>query len=88
MNAKAQRRKDAKRDVGSMEENDVAEVVVDAAIEVHRTLGGPGLLESVYEEAFAFEPSSRGLNRQRSAAVNAKLTLSAFWRLCVFASLR
>ncbi|WP_437710571.1 GxxExxY protein [Sorangium sp. So ce448] len=52
-----------------MEENEVAKVVVDAAIEVHRTLGGPGLLEAVYEEALAFELSSRGLNVQRQKAV-------------------
>ncbi|WP_437525020.1 GxxExxY protein [Sorangium sp. So ce726] len=52
-----------------MEENGIAKVVVDAAIEVHRTLGGPGLLEAVYEEALAFELSSRGLNVQRQKAV-------------------
>ncbi len=34
-----------------MTENEIAKVIVEAAIEVHRTLGGPGLLESVYEEA-------------------------------------
>lgn len=34
-----------------MNENKVSKHVVDCAIEVHRTLGGPGLLESVYEEA-------------------------------------
>ncbi len=44
-----------------MTENEVARVVVDASIEVHRTLGGPGLLESVYEEALVFELEERGL---------------------------
>ena len=34
-----------------MTENEIAKIIVDAAIEVHRTLGGPGLLESVYEGA-------------------------------------
>jgi GxxExxY protein len=29
--------------------------VLDAAIEVHRTLGGPGLLESLYEDALFYE---------------------------------
>ena len=38
-----------------MNENEVAAIVVDAALEVHKTLGGPGLLESVYEEALAYE---------------------------------
>jgi hypothetical protein len=28
-------------------ENEISRVIVDAAIEVHRELGGPGLLESV-----------------------------------------
>ena len=37
-----------------MNENEISRFVVDAAIEVHRTLGGPGLLESVYEEALCF----------------------------------
>jgi hypothetical protein len=34
-----------------MHENEISKVIVDAAIEVHRTLGGPGLLEDIYEEA-------------------------------------
>ena len=29
--------------------------IVGAAIEVHKTLGGPGLLESIYEEALVWE---------------------------------
>jgi GxxExxY protein len=37
-----------------MIENEVSGQIVDAAIEVHRTLGGPGLLESVYEEALVW----------------------------------
>lgn len=38
-----------------MNENEISKLVVTAAIETHRTLGGPGLLESVYEEALAYE---------------------------------
>ena len=34
-----------------MTENEIARIIVDAAIVVHRELGGPGLLEDVYEEA-------------------------------------
>jgi GxxExxY protein len=51
-----------------MNDNEIAKVVVDSAIEVHRVLGGPGLLEAVYEEALAFELESRGLvvNRQKA----------------------
>jgi GxxExxY protein len=47
-----------------MTENEVATVVVDAALSVHRALG-PGLLESVYEAALAFELRDRGLQVQR-----------------------
>jgi hypothetical protein len=35
--------------------------IIGAAIEVHRTLGGPGLMESVYEEAMVYELQRRGL---------------------------
>ena len=52
-----------------MTENEIANVVVDSAIEVHRPLGGPGLLETVYEEALAFELESRGLTVVRQKAV-------------------
>jgi hypothetical protein len=38
-----------------MTENEISKVVVEAAIEVLLTLGGPGLLESMYEEALAYE---------------------------------
>ena len=37
--------------------NDFSNVVIGAAIEVHRVLGGPGLLEDVYEEALCYELS-------------------------------
>jgi GxxExxY protein len=40
---------------GMMDENEISKVIVDAAIEAHRVLGGPGLLESIYESALAFE---------------------------------
>lgn len=52
-----------------MTENEVSRVIVDAAIEVHRTLGGPGLLESVYEEAFVCELELRGLKVERQRTV-------------------
>jgi GxxExxY protein len=52
-----------------MKENEIATIVIAAAIEVHRTLGGPGLLEVVYEEALAFELESRGLTVTRQKAV-------------------
>jgi GxxExxY protein len=43
-----------------MEPNDVATVIVDAAIKVHRALE-PGLLESAYQLCFAYELQRRGL---------------------------
>lgn len=55
-------------------ENTVSGKIVAAAVEVHRTLGGPGLLESVYEEALAYELMQRGLKveRQKSVPINYK----------------
>lgn len=52
-----------------MSENEISRAIVDAAIEVHRTLGGPGLLESVYEEALVYELELRGLKVERQKAV-------------------
>ncbi|MGB7343642.1 MAG: GxxExxY protein [Pirellulaceae bacterium] len=54
-----------------MHENDISKTILNAAIEVHRTLGGPGLLESVYEEALAWELDQAGLQvgRQRSVPI-------------------
>lgn len=42
-----------------MIENDIASVVVDAALKIHKTLG-PGLLESVYQATLSFV-QKRGL---------------------------
>lgn len=53
----------------AMHENDVSKIVLNAAIEVHRTLGGPGLLESVYEEALGWELQQAGLSVQRQLEV-------------------
>ncbi len=52
-----------------MTENEVSRVVYECAIEVHRTLGGPGLLEGVYEEAVAWELAQRGLKVERQVLV-------------------
>ena len=52
-----------------MNENEISKVIVEAAIEVHRTLGGPGLLESIYQEALAWELSQCGLAVQREKVV-------------------
>ncbi len=47
--------------VCDLTENEISRHIVECAIEVHRTLGGPGLLERVYEKALAWELSQRGL---------------------------
>lgn len=52
-----------------MNENEISKIIVGSAIEVHRCLGGPGLLESVYEEALVAELSARGLNVERQLHV-------------------
>jgi len=52
-----------------MTENEIARIIVDAAIEVHRELGGPGLVEDVYEEALAEELRLRGLKVERQLLV-------------------
>jgi hypothetical protein len=31
----------------NMTENEISKVIVDAAIEVHREMGGPGMLEDI-----------------------------------------
>ena len=46
-----------------MEFDPLSNQVIGAAIEVHRTLG-PGLLESVYEQAMAYEVAALGLKVQ------------------------
>ena len=48
-----------------MNENEISRIIVTSAIEVHRTLGGPGLLESVYEEALAYELTQSGCTIER-----------------------
>src|SRR6266567_2010405 len=48
-----------------MTEDEISRVIVDAAIEVHQELGGPGLIESVYEEAMVEELQQRGLTVER-----------------------
>jgi GxxExxY protein len=52
-----------------MNENQVSAGIVDAAIAVHRALGGPGLLETVYEEALAYELAERGFDVQRQKLI-------------------
>jgi GxxExxY protein len=50
-------------------ENELSRHIVDAAIEVQREMGGPGLLESVYEEALVSELDLRGVPVRRQVPV-------------------
>jgi GxxExxY protein len=47
--------------------NEVTDKIIGAAIEVHRELG-PGLLESAYEAALAYELGLRGVSLERQKA--------------------
>jgi GxxExxY protein len=52
-----------------MENNELMRQIVEASREVHRTLGGPGLLETIYESALCHELSLRGIQTQRQIAI-------------------
>jgi GxxExxY protein len=52
-----------------MNENEISKIIVDCAIEVHREIGGPGLIESIYEESIVAEMQSRGLLVERQLLV-------------------
>jgi GxxExxY protein len=43
-----------------MTENEIAAIIVDSALRIHKTLG-PGLLESVYQAVLNYELQKRGL---------------------------
>ena len=43
-----------------MNENEIAKIVFDLGLKIHKTLG-PGLLESAYEECLFYEISKAGL---------------------------
>jgi GxxExxY protein len=49
--------------------DDLTEKIIGAAIEVHRALG-PGLLESVYEEALCHELTLQAVRFERQVAVD------------------
>ncbi|MFO7656043.1 MAG: GxxExxY protein [Bacteroidales bacterium] len=53
-----------------MSENELAKIAVDICYKIHQTLG-PGLLESVYEAAFAYELDKRGINYTRQQGIKA-----------------
>ncbi|HMP73794.1 MAG TPA: GxxExxY protein [Kiritimatiellia bacterium] len=52
-----------------MNENEISHAIIGAALEVHTTLGGPGLIEDIYEEALCHEMKLRGLVVERQKPV-------------------
>jgi GxxExxY protein len=50
-------------------ETKLSHQIIEAAIEVHQHLGGPGLLETIYESALCHELSLRGLSSQRQMPI-------------------
>ena len=51
-----------------MTENELATIAVDICFKIHTTLG-PGLLESVYEAAFAYELEKRNISYTRQQGI-------------------
>ncbi len=68
-NAEKGRRGDAGLIDENLIENKITASIIDAAIEVHRVLGGPGLLESIYEDALAHELELRNIPIKRQLPV-------------------
>ena len=50
--------------------NSLSGQILDSAIEVHRVLGGPGLLEAVYEEALVHELELRNMTIERQKPIS------------------
>lgn len=52
-----------------MRENELAKIAVNIAFKIHTTLG-PGLLESVYEAAFAYELDKLSIKYKRQPGIS------------------
>jgi GxxExxY protein len=51
-----------------MTENELSKIIVDCCFKIHSALG-PGLLESVYEEALAYELGKQQLEAKRQQGI-------------------
>jgi len=51
-----------------MQENDLSYKIIGAAIDIHKSIG-PGLLESAYENALAFELKELGLDIKQQVSM-------------------
>ena len=54
---------------GGVTENEITYAIIGFRIEAQRALGGPGLLEGVYEEALAWELQQSGFAVERQVCV-------------------
>jgi GxxExxY protein len=61
----------------ALTENEIAAIVVDAAIKVHKERG-PGLLETVYEVILLHELKKRGLSCKRQEPIDVVYDLVTF----------
>jgi GxxExxY protein len=69
-----------------MEINQITEIIIGKAIQVHRNLG-PGLLESAYKECLYYELIEAGLNVEKEKAmplVYQKVKLECGYRVDLF----
>jgi GxxExxY protein len=51
-------------------ENEISYKIIGAAIEVHKSLGGPGLLESIYQSALCHELNLNGLKIEKEKPIS------------------
>ena len=69
-NAEARRHRGAETILdNNLTENRITDNIIAAAIEVHKILGGPGLLEGIYEDALVYELELRQISFKRQIAV-------------------
>ncbi len=86
--AETRRRRDGEPKMTVAEINALTEIIIAAAIEVHRALG-PGLLESAYEQCLCHELSLRGVvfEKQRDLPVEYKgIKLDCGYRIDILVS--
>ena len=63
---------ETQRHKGTEVDNALTYKIIGAAIDVHRALGGPGLLESIYESALCHELALQGLKIQSQVPVEVR----------------
>lgn len=72
----------------SVMKNKLTSFIIDAAIEVHRVLGGPRHLESIYEDALSHELDLRNIPFKRqhlSTFISTQIRASIEFRTTTFA---